>query len=145
MTTPAIETTPIEPAGRRPAHWVAGLVETAASLLAIYAIGALLINKAGTVITFGPTAEVVPEEVSIYHLWLGVLSAAVAVSFAAAFWRRRRFGGSARWHTVVLVAGLVSAVVFHVSLDSPAPPVPAQDRSFTACHSGGDSRDCVGG
>lgn len=132
---------------RRPRTWLVGLVEAAASLTALFAITALLANKADATIGLLGTAPVVTKgNVTTYHDWLPVLLAAVVTTFVAALYRK---GPSSRWlywHGLVLTAGLFSAVAFHVAL--PAPPsdrIPVHQPAGPVCRSGGDNRECVGG
>lgn len=134
-------------ADQRPMIWMAGLVEAAASLLALFSMGALLINKAEVTVAFlGTTPTVTSENVSTYQHWLTTLAGAVVVSFGAALWRTGSAGRSLYWHGLVLLAGVLSAVAFHVALESGAPDLePVRDRSGPVCHSGGDSEECVGG
>lgn len=148
MTSTATpETSSSDSDAKRRVRWLPGLIECAASLLAIYSMGALLINKAdASVAFFGETPTVTPANVATYQQWLAMLGVAVAISFASALWRTRLTGRSTYWHGLVLVAGLVAAGVFHVAIESSDPePVPVQDRSGTVCHSGGDNSECVGG
>ena len=134
------------PTVQRPTRWLCVVIESAASIMALYAMGALLINKTDTKVAFfGETPEVTPENVSTYHRWLVALAVAIAFSFGATLSRRTHTARSRYWHGLVLVAGLLSAAAFHVALDAPTPePVPIHDRSGTVCHSGSDNY-CVGG
>jgi hypothetical protein len=112
--------------------------------MALYAIGAMLINKTHTKVAFfGETPEVTADNVSTHHHWLVVPVFAIAFSFGGALWRSPT-GRSTYWHGLVTVAGLISAAAFHVAVAVPTPgPGPVPDRSGTVCHSGSDS-ECVG-
>lgn len=132
---------------QRPPRLLAGLVEAAASVTALVAMGGLATTKLDTTVAFfGASPRVTSDDVAAYHRWLLVLAVAVVTSFVAALRRNSPRQRSLLWHAIVLVVGVVAALVFHVGLGSQAPtPVPAPDLSGRVCYSGGDSDECVGG
>ena len=136
----------LNPPAQHRTSWLPGVIEAAASLTALYAMGALLINKTDTKVAFfGETPTVTADNVSTYHHWLVVFAFAVAFSFCGALWRRSPTARSTYWHGLVLVAGLIAAAAFHVAVAAPTRgPGPVPDRSGTVCHSGSGD-ECVGG
>ncbi|MDQ6522201.1 DUF6234 family protein [Nocardioides sp. LHD-245] len=89
----------------------------------------------------GPDADAI----RLYRVLVAVLATTAATTLALAV--RRRARRAIRWHAVVAVAGLGSAVLFAVPAvdwadllrEDPPPPNP----HYVPCYSG--SNDCVGG
>lgn len=75
----------------------------------------------------------------------GVLAAAVAVSFGAAWSRGARRAWW--WHLGLAAGALVALAVFSVGQDSQGPgsPEPPALPRGSVCRSGGDSSECAGG
>jgi hypothetical protein len=138
--------------GRR-TPWQAAALEVAASLVAAGAVVMIPLHYLGARLTFfGAEAVIHEEDVRFYWTLVGVLAVAVGASFAGALWRQagRAFG----WHVLLAVAGVAVALGFSVTEAGPAQDLrrddtvkeePAGRPGGSACHSGGDSDECVGG
>ena len=129
-------------------QWKPQLIEAVASLTTLAAIAAIFLNYIGSHLTFfGEPVDIDPEEVRFYWIAVAVLAAGLVASFGAATWRRAR--KSYVWHSLMAAVGLVVAGGFAVTQTgppvSPEPEPREPARYGSACHSGGDSDDCVGG
>ena len=120
---------------------VAVLLEGLASLALLVACFELFANSFDAhVAFFGETAMVEPSHVREYHRWLVVGGIALVVVVACGIVRRSRRMVAA---IVLGVVFAVSAVLFHVALDRPAPQQHQPTGNPNACYSG--SNDCPGG
>ena len=134
------------------APWQAVVLEVTAALVAAGAVVLFPLHYVGARLAFlGDEAVIHDENVRFYWILVGVLAVAVVTSLATAL--RRRGGKAFAWHVLVAVAGLVMATGFSVT---EAGPVRDVDRAplervrpdqpgGSACHSGGDSDECLGG
>ncbi len=137
----------------RPAPWQATALEVVSSLVAAVMLLAIPFHYADVHVTWMSSEPVIiyAEDVHRYWWWVTLLAVGVVGSFIGAWWRH---GNKAfAWHILVAVVGVVLALAFSVTeagnvedLDrQPAPQEQTDPPSNSACHSGGDSKDCVGG
>ena len=137
---------------RRSAPWQAVVAEvltslTAAGVVVLIPLHYLLVRMT----FFGAPTVIHDDDVQKYWMLVGALAVAVVASFAAARWRRGR--KTYAWHVFVAVVGVVMAAEFSVAESGPVDHLDRhpvhQDRQESpggsACHSGGDSDECVGG
>jgi hypothetical protein len=125
--------------------WKPGATELVASIVTVGVIAAIFLNYVGAHLTFfGDPVVIDAEEVRNYWIAVAVLATSVLASFAAAFWRRA--SKSFVWHSIMALTGLFVAAAFAVTQTGPpASPQPEPPPPGSACHSGGDSSECLGG
>ncbi|WP_121253756.1 hypothetical protein [Nocardioides ferulae] len=140
--------------GSRPgaAPWQARFVEATGTVAVVGATLLLPLHYLGTRVTFfGAAAVVHAEDVRFYWALVGVLTVAVASSFAGALWRRQGDRHLPR-HVTLAILGAAAAVAFSVTESGPVQELDRDDPAGqlppghdSVCHSGGDSAECAGG
>jgi len=91
-------------------------VEVLASLMAVSAIGAIVLNWLLVYVTFFSVEPVVePFNVAVYRVSLVAFAVGTVLAICAVWWRSARPGKSVYWHGLVAVVGLALAALCHVS------------------------------